>query len=104
MTNTTSSEQHPDLMELRARYDRAAETPAARALEGFTFLAGSGPGHHDRQQRHHRWNHRAARLGHGSHRHPSRATRHELTQTDTTTPGCGGMTPSHPWCGKKMPS
>ncbi|MFD2415698.1 SPW repeat protein [Amycolatopsis pigmentata] len=40
MTNTTSIEQHPDLMELRARYDRAAETPVARALEGFTFLAG----------------------------------------------------------------
>jgi hypothetical protein len=39
MTNTTSIEQHPDLMALRARYDRAAETPTARALEGLTFLA-----------------------------------------------------------------
>jgi hypothetical protein len=40
MVNSTSIEQHPDIMELRARYERAAETPQARVLEGFTFLAG----------------------------------------------------------------
>lgn len=40
MTNTTVIDQHPDLLELRARYDRAAETPQARLLEGATFLAG----------------------------------------------------------------
>lgn len=40
MTNTTMIEQHPDLMELRARYDRVAETTPARALEGCTLLGG----------------------------------------------------------------
>ncbi|MFI0773261.1 SPW repeat protein [Streptomyces sp. NPDC021212] len=33
-------EEHPDLMELRARYERAATTPQARAVEGLTLLAG----------------------------------------------------------------
>jgi hypothetical protein len=40
MVNTTSIEQHPDIVELRARYERTAETPQARILEGLTFLAG----------------------------------------------------------------
>ena len=39
-TNTTAIDQHPDLMELRARYERVAETPQARVLEGCTLLAG----------------------------------------------------------------
>jgi SPW repeat len=38
--NHTVIDEHPDLVELRARYDRASETPQARALEGLTFLAG----------------------------------------------------------------
>jgi hypothetical protein len=40
MVNTTSIEQHPDIVELRARYERTAETPQARVMEGITFLAG----------------------------------------------------------------
>jgi len=39
-TTTTAIDEHPDLVALRARYDRAAETPQARMLEGLTFLAG----------------------------------------------------------------
>jgi len=37
---TTTIDEHPDLVALRARYDQAAETPQARMLEGLTFLAG----------------------------------------------------------------
>jgi hypothetical protein len=33
-------EQHPDLAEMRARYDRAAEKPAAQVVSGLTFLSG----------------------------------------------------------------
>ena len=33
-------ELHPDIAELRARYEAAAETPTARAVDGLTFLAG----------------------------------------------------------------
>ncbi|WP_413804673.1 SPW repeat protein [Streptomyces sp. OE57] len=40
MTTHGRIEQHPDLMELRARYERAATTPQARAVEGLTLLAG----------------------------------------------------------------
>ncbi len=40
MTQSTSMEQHPDLMELRARYEAASETPQAQMLEGTTMLAG----------------------------------------------------------------
>lgn len=40
MVNTTSIEHHPDIVALRARYERSAETPQARLLEGGTFLAG----------------------------------------------------------------
>lgn len=31
---------HPDLEELRANYERAAETPVARALAGLTLMSG----------------------------------------------------------------
>jgi len=31
---------HPDVAELRAKYEAAAQTPVARAVEGFTFLTG----------------------------------------------------------------
>ncbi|MBV9140802.1 MAG: SPW repeat protein [Pseudonocardiales bacterium] len=31
---------HPDLAELRAKYEAAAETPSARVVDGLTFLAG----------------------------------------------------------------
>lgn len=33
-------ERHPDIMELRARYDRAAETGLAHGVDGVTFLSG----------------------------------------------------------------
>lgn len=33
-------EGHPDILELRARYDRAAETMAAHAVDGLTFMSG----------------------------------------------------------------
>jgi hypothetical protein len=33
-------EQHPDIAALRARYDRAAETPTAQLVEGLTLLTG----------------------------------------------------------------
>ena len=33
-------EQHPDIAELRARYDRVAETTSAHTLDGLTFLSG----------------------------------------------------------------
>ncbi|WP_327001517.1 SPW repeat protein [Dactylosporangium sp. NBC_01737] len=33
-------EQHPDILELRARYDRAAETPTAHVTDGGLLLAG----------------------------------------------------------------
>lgn len=31
---------HPDIAELRAKYEAAAETPSARAVEGLAFMAG----------------------------------------------------------------
>lgn len=40
MTQASSIEQHPDLMQLRARYDEASETPQAQTLDGLTLLAG----------------------------------------------------------------
>ncbi|MBA8824563.1 hypothetical protein FHX42_001910 [Saccharopolyspora lacisalsi] len=40
MTQSTSMEQHPDLMELRARYEAAGETTQAQMLEGMTMVAG----------------------------------------------------------------
>jgi hypothetical protein len=33
-------EEHPDIAGLRARYDRAAETPTAQAADGLTLLTG----------------------------------------------------------------
>lgn len=33
-------EQHPDIMELRARYDRAAAMPLAQLADGLVFLTG----------------------------------------------------------------
>lgn len=40
MTQATSMDKHPDLMELRARYEEASETPQAQTLEGLTLMAG----------------------------------------------------------------
>jgi SPW repeat len=37
---TTPIEQHPDLVELRMRYDEAAQKPTLQILEGFSFLVG----------------------------------------------------------------
>ncbi|HEX5565522.1 MAG TPA: SPW repeat protein [Streptomyces sp.] len=39
-TPTSRIEEHPDLMEMRARYARAASTPTARGLEALTMLTG----------------------------------------------------------------
>jgi undecaprenyl pyrophosphate phosphatase UppP len=36
-----SMAQHPDLIQLRERYELAAETPQAWAVEGLIFLAGT---------------------------------------------------------------
>jgi hypothetical protein len=33
-------DQHPDIMELRARYERAAATPLAQVADGLVFLTG----------------------------------------------------------------
>lgn len=37
---TTSMEQHPDIVELRARYERAGESPVTQATAGLTMLTG----------------------------------------------------------------
>ncbi len=37
---TEAMRSHPDLAELRAKYETVAQTPVARAVEGVTFLAG----------------------------------------------------------------
>lgn len=37
---TTGMEQHPDLMEMRARYEKAGSTPMAQIVEGLCLLAG----------------------------------------------------------------
>ncbi|MGK5500815.1 SPW repeat protein [Streptomyces sp. URMC 125] len=39
-TPTSRIEEHPDLVEMRARYARAASTPTAQGLEALTMLAG----------------------------------------------------------------
>lgn len=39
-THTPAIEEHPDIAALRARYDRAAETPTAQAVDGLTLLSG----------------------------------------------------------------
>jgi SPW repeat-containing protein len=36
----TGMDQHPDIMELRARYERAAATPLAQFADGLVFLTG----------------------------------------------------------------
>lgn len=33
-------ETHPDIMELQAKYERAAQTPTAQTVAGLTFLTG----------------------------------------------------------------
>ncbi|MGH3865447.1 MAG: SPW repeat protein [Pseudonocardiaceae bacterium] len=35
-----SMTQHPDLLELRNRFEQAAETPTAQLVDGLTVLAG----------------------------------------------------------------
>lgn len=37
---STSIDRHPDLVEMRNQYDRAASTPTAQIVEGLTFLTG----------------------------------------------------------------
>ncbi|MEJ3745327.1 SPW repeat protein [Actinomycetes bacterium KLBMP 9797] len=37
---TPAIEQHPDIAALRARYDRAAETPTLQLVDGLTLLTG----------------------------------------------------------------
>lgn len=37
---TESMSAHPDITELRAKYEAAAETPLARAVDGLIFLTG----------------------------------------------------------------
>ncbi|MEV6552860.1 SPW repeat protein [Streptomyces sp. NPDC051597] len=39
-THRTPVEEHPDLMELRARHDRAAATPRAQMVEALALLTG----------------------------------------------------------------
>lgn len=39
-TPTSRIEEHPDLVEMRARYAQAASTPTARGLEALTVLTG----------------------------------------------------------------
>ena len=36
----TALEDHPDLVELRARYERVSETSTAQSVDGLTLLAG----------------------------------------------------------------
>ncbi|GLY80264.1 hypothetical protein Airi01_085310 [Actinoallomurus iriomotensis] len=40
MSTRPMMERHPDIAELRARYDLAAERPTAQAVDGLTFLSG----------------------------------------------------------------
>ena len=37
---TTGMDQHPDILELRARYERAAAAPLAQFTDGLVFLTG----------------------------------------------------------------
>jgi hypothetical protein len=37
---TTGIDQHPDLVAMRARYEKAASTPSGQIVEGLTFLTG----------------------------------------------------------------
>ncbi|MGW0563892.1 SPW repeat protein [Streptomyces sp. NPDC003016] len=40
MTTHTSIEQHPDLAEMRSRFERATSTPRAQAIETLALLTG----------------------------------------------------------------
>jgi hypothetical protein len=40
MASPTHIEQHPDLLELRMRYDELAQRPTVQVLEGLSFLVG----------------------------------------------------------------
>ncbi|GGO72929.1 SPW repeat protein [Nonomuraea cavernae] len=40
MTHHTDIRQHPDIMEMRARYEAAAANPTAQLTDGITLLAG----------------------------------------------------------------
>jgi SPW repeat-containing protein len=40
MTRPAGLERHPDIMELRAKYERAASSTTAQAVDGLTLLAG----------------------------------------------------------------
>ncbi|MEU4965433.1 SPW repeat protein [Streptomyces smyrnaeus] len=39
-TTGSTIEHHPDLVEMRARYEKAGSTPTAQLVEGLTFLTG----------------------------------------------------------------
>ncbi|CAM2828885.1 SPW repeat protein [Streptomyces albus] len=39
-TTGSSIEHHPDLVEMRARYEKAGSTPVAQIVEGLSFLTG----------------------------------------------------------------
>ncbi|MGH8828887.1 MAG: SPW repeat protein [Jiangellaceae bacterium] len=39
-TPTPAMEHHPDITEMRERYEKVAETPTAQSVDGLTFLAG----------------------------------------------------------------
>ena len=40
MTGPTGLDTHPDILALRAKYERASWSPAAQAIDGLTLLAG----------------------------------------------------------------
>ncbi|MFJ6215439.1 SPW repeat protein [Streptomyces sp. NPDC092296] len=40
MSTPTSMEHHPDIMEMRARYERAASTPRAQMIEALGLITG----------------------------------------------------------------
>lgn len=40
MTRSIGIEHHPDILEMRARYEAAAETPVAQAVNGLSALTG----------------------------------------------------------------
>lgn len=39
-THTPGIEEHPDIVALRARYEKAGSTPTAQTMDGLTLLAG----------------------------------------------------------------
>ncbi|MCW2898597.1 MAG: repeat protein [Streptosporangiaceae bacterium] len=40
MTRPSGLERHPDILEMREKYERAASSPVAQAVAGLTLLAG----------------------------------------------------------------